>query len=242
MSRWIARSQARQRLRIAGATPPRRARLGATAASATSGISLFFPRIGVVVVAADLPVARLVVLDEAHAGDPLGALPEVEIGDQTADRRAVLERERLAAEPPGHHGGVGGGLLERSIRGVAVRRLEDDEARLGLDLRALGQRRDLDAAPQPADQRPAGDAGDVGLLLDHRQLEQPGVVDLERRLDRTVDAQPEVADVAVALRAAHRPELLERALPGRQPGLAIAALLGARLAPQVVARESAQRA
>src|SRR5678815_5970804 len=103
MSRWIARSHARQRFRIIAVTPwfvvgfvglVERC----TVASATSGIALFLPRIGVVVVPADLPVAGLVDLDELDAGDPLRALPEVEIGDQAAHRRAVLQRERLAVE------------------------------------------------------------------------------------------------------------------------------------------------
>src|SRR5256885_1244154 len=120
MSRWIARSHARQRLRISPTRPPRRARPGATAASAISGIPLLFPGVRVVVVAAGLPVAGFVVLHEPDAGDPLGALPEVEVGDEASDRRAVLDRERLAVEPPGHHRRIGGGFLERRVGGVAV--------------------------------------------------------------------------------------------------------------------------
>src|ERR1044071_383057 len=117
MSRWTARNHARQRLRSAAAMPPPRGtrRVAAGAGSgagreaaidesiAGSGIALFLPRIGVVVVAADLPVARLVIADEPHAGDPLGALPEVQVRHQAADRRAVLERQGLAVGAGGHH-------------------------------------------------------------------------------------------------------------------------------------------
>src|SRR5262245_58251652 len=101
MSRWIARSQARQRLRRvapmpcfrvdgferalararrpappampSGSPPPSPSLRSSVAASATSGIALFLPRIGVVVVSADFPVAGLVGLDELDAGDPLRA-------------------------------------------------------------------------------------------------------------------------------------------------------------------------
>src|SRR5512140_1328317 len=97
MSRWIARSQARQRfLMVAPALAPEgraggcAGGAGSTTASATSGITLFLPRIGVVAVAAGLPEAGLVGLDEPHAGDPLRALPEVEVGHEAAHRRAVL--------------------------------------------------------------------------------------------------------------------------------------------------------
>src|SRR5689334_6658181 len=92
MSRWIARSHARQRFLIVGHMLPSRA------PAATSGIALFLPRVGVVVIAANFPVAGRVVLDELDAGVPLRALPEVEIGNEPTHGRAVVERERLAVE------------------------------------------------------------------------------------------------------------------------------------------------
>src|SRR5690606_16324945 len=61
-----------------------------------SAMTLFLPGVGVVVVAAHLPVARLVDRDEADAGEPRGALPEVEVGDERADGGAVRARERRA--------------------------------------------------------------------------------------------------------------------------------------------------
>ena len=153
----------------------------------------------------------------------------------------MLERERLAVQAVGHHRVVGGGFLERRVRRVAVGGLEDHEARLRLDLGLLGERRDLDALPQTADQRPAGDAVDVGFLLGLRELEQAGVVDLERRLDQAVNPQLEVADLAVAFGAAHRAQLVEHALAGGQPRAAIGPDLGAGLLREVVPCEPDQR-
>src|SRR5574337_217222 len=101
-SRWTARSHARHRFQ--------------------SGIPLFLPRIGVVVVAALLPVAGLVVLDEADAGQPLRALPEVAIGDEAAHRRAVIDRQRLAVEAVRDERLIAHRDLERDVRREAVRR------------------------------------------------------------------------------------------------------------------------
>src|SRR5688572_18392716 len=88
MSRWIARSHGRQRIFffffwIDGAGEP-------------SAITLFLPRISVVVIAARLPEAGAIGRDEANAREPLRALPEVEVGDDHANGRAVRARERLS--------------------------------------------------------------------------------------------------------------------------------------------------
>src|SRR5688572_9913094 len=90
-SRWIARSQPRQRFLIV--CPRDAVAVAFAVAGSASAIPLLFPRVRVIVVAAGLPVAGRVVLHEAHAGEPLRALPEVEVGDQAADGRAVLQRE-----------------------------------------------------------------------------------------------------------------------------------------------------
>src|SRR5689334_16444163 len=141
MSRWMARSQARQRfftsapgerVGLPGAPPLalRFSGTSGTASSARSAIPLLLPGVGVVVIPAGLPEAGLVVLHEPEAGDPLRALPEVEIGDEAAHGRAVLELERLAVEPVRDERVVGERLLEGDVRGEAVRGLEDDVAGL----------------------------------------------------------------------------------------------------------------
>src|SRR5512138_2072770 len=59
-------------------------------------IPLLEPRVAVVVVAAHFPEAGLVVHRELDALDPLGALPEIELGDHHAQRAAMLAADRLA--------------------------------------------------------------------------------------------------------------------------------------------------
>src|SRR5687767_13339006 len=87
---------------------------------AGSAIPLFLPRVSVVVVAANFPVAGLVVFDELDAGDPLGALPEIEVGNEATDRGAVCEREGFAVEAVRDERVVRGRFLERHVCGEAV--------------------------------------------------------------------------------------------------------------------------
>src|SRR5262245_26174530 len=65
-------------------------------AAALLAVALFLPGIGVVVVAVALPEAELVVVEELEAADPFGALPEVALRNQQAERVAMLGLERLA--------------------------------------------------------------------------------------------------------------------------------------------------
>ena len=64
-------------------------------------VPLFLPGVGVVVVAVALPEAELVVVEELEAPDPLGALPEVALRDEEAERPAVLLLERLPVKRAG---------------------------------------------------------------------------------------------------------------------------------------------
>ena len=83
---------------------------------------------------------------------------------------------------------------------------------------------------------------DVGLLLHLRELQQRRVVELERRLHRAMHAQLERAHVAVAFVAAHRLEVLDRALPRRQPRAPVGPLGGAGLAAEIVGGDAHQGA
>jgi len=82
---------------------------------------------------------------------------------------------------------------------------------------------------------------DVGGLGDLRQLEQRGVVDLERLLHEAVDLELERLDGAVAFVASHRAEELDHALAGRKARAAIGSLLGACLLGEVVSGDAEQR-
>src|SRR5688572_24857297 len=94
-----------------------------------SGVALFTPRVTVVVVAAALPVTRLVALREADAREPLGALPEVEVGHDAAYGRPVRATQRLPVELEGHQRVGSERLPNRNVRGVTMGRLEHDVPR-----------------------------------------------------------------------------------------------------------------
>src|ERR1051326_9171673 len=103
-----------------------------TARALGSAVALLFPRVRVIVIAARLPEPGYVVLDELHAGDPLRALPEVEVGHEPTYRRAVIERERLAVDAVGDQRVLGGRFAQRHVSGEAVRGFEDHEPRFAL--------------------------------------------------------------------------------------------------------------
>src|SRR3954451_12173400 len=82
-----------------GASPPASVDGAPIAGSPAVGVSvtlvtLLEPRVAPVVVAVALPEARLVMVEQGQPGDPLGALPEVEVRDQQSHRAAVLDRKR----------------------------------------------------------------------------------------------------------------------------------------------------
>src|SRR5262245_28379327 len=78
-------------------------------------IALFEPRVAVVVIAADLPEARLVVHRELDPLDPLGALPEIEPRNDYAQRAAMFPADRLAVPVPGEHHVLGREIGERHV-------------------------------------------------------------------------------------------------------------------------------
>src|SRR4051812_32001821 len=118
----------------------------ATQAS-TVAEALFLPRVGVVVVAVPLPEAELVVVEELEPPDPLGALPEVALRDQEAERVAVLELERLAAERVGEHHVVIVEHRQRQVRGVPLLGVGHDVRRVRTHLRGAEDLLDRDAFP-----------------------------------------------------------------------------------------------
>src|SRR5207249_648014 len=67
------------------------------------GVALVLPGVGVHVVAVDLPEAGRVDVEELEAAQPLGALPEVELGHDQAKGPAVIGREVLTVVLEGQH-------------------------------------------------------------------------------------------------------------------------------------------
>ena len=72
-----------------------------------------------IVVAQRLPEARLILLDQAQAPYPLGALPEVEVRHQQACRAAVLRLQGLAFIGVDDPGLPSSHLVQRQVGGIA---------------------------------------------------------------------------------------------------------------------------
>src|SRR3954464_7789873 len=96
-------------------------------------IALLFPGIAVVVVAVGLPEARLVVVAQLEAADPLRALPEVQMRDQQPRGAAVLGLERLAPVLVGDPRPAAGQILERQVGRIAAVTPRGDIAGVAVD-------------------------------------------------------------------------------------------------------------
>src|SRR3954447_5624898 len=82
-------------------------------------VTLLFPRVTAVVIAVLLPEPGLVVVEERQPGDPLGALPEVQVGYEQPYGAAVLRSERLSFVLPGDPRLAVLQVLQRQVGGVA---------------------------------------------------------------------------------------------------------------------------
>ncbi len=94
-------------------------------------ISLFCPRVGVVVVAALLPETGVVALHEFEAVKPFGAFIEVEFWHDETYRTAVFHFQVCAIVLDGDHYIVVVEIGERKIGGVACPGMRHDEFRSG---------------------------------------------------------------------------------------------------------------
>src|SRR6201999_299483 len=117
-----------------GSARPRRSASGpgrAAGPRSVRPIPLLLPRVAVVVVAVGLPEAGLVVVHDPQATDPLGALPEVEVGDEEPGRAAVLARQRRALVLGDDPGTAAGQVLQREVGRVAAERVGGGEGPFG---------------------------------------------------------------------------------------------------------------
>src|SRR5215217_450674 len=81
---------------VSTTSPMRQASLRGASAISVSPVALLAPRVAMIVVAEGLPETWLVLGHEPEAPYPLGALPEIEVGDEQAGRTAMLRRERFS--------------------------------------------------------------------------------------------------------------------------------------------------
>ena len=165
---------------------------------------------------------------EFDALDPLGALPEVELGDHHAQGPAMLAADRLAVPAPGQQHVVGREVGQRHVGRVGVVGMEDDVLRGGLGLHQLQQIARAHALPPVVVARPGGDAVDVGRERGLGQVGELAPFPGRGALDLAVDEQaPGMGrDLGLDAEIEHRP-VLDLALAGRQ-----ALRMGRRLAGQ----------
>src|SRR5947209_572152 len=129
-------------------------------------------------VAALFPEASLVLFEEAHALDPLGGFPGVELRDDQADGAAVFGRNRLAVVRPGEERIFGEKIFDGEIgRPTVIVAERDDELRLRLDANNARKLARRDSAPDVIQTRPARHAMKVRIDLDgwklHEIFERP---------------------------------------------------------------------
>src|SRR5207302_5977114 len=195
---------------------------GGTAGGASvTLIALFEPRVAPVVVAVLLPKPRLVVVEELQPGHPLGALPEVEVGDEQPGRTTVLDRKGPPVVAPydprlaiGHvgQGQVGGVARVPNGQDVCRGRQRPGQGQQGVDRHA----------PEADTQLgPGGDAVNVALEGGRGKgvhlIPGPGLVLLDQPFDGEgpgVGRQP-----GCRLGGEDGPVAPDVVLAGREPGV-----------------------
>src|SRR6266516_733863 len=175
------------------------------------------PRIAAHVIAALFPVSLLILLEEAHAFDPLRGLPGIKLRHDQAHRAAMLRGNGFAIMRPCEKRILVEKELDGNVRGPAVI-VTKGKHKLCLrldagDLRYLACRH---AAPNVIQSRPARDAMKVRINFHCRQLHEFIQRPLLWMLDQAVHFKfPGVQiDFRRAVRVEHRP-LLRARLTGR---------------------------
>src|SRR5690349_5413015 len=121
--------------------------IGLAIVPSVAAIALFEPLVAPVVVAEGFPEPRLVAVLDPKTTDPFGALPEVASRNDEPGRAAVLRCQRLAVVFPRDERLAVQDVAERKVRRVAAIRVGDQECGLGVEVDALEERVDADAAP-----------------------------------------------------------------------------------------------
>src|SRR5262249_30734446 len=157
------------------------------AARSVAPVALFLPWVTAVVIAERLPEAWLVVFDDAQPSNPLGALPEIQVGDEQARRAAVLRVERLPLIGVHDPGLAPRDVAKRQMRRIAAITERNHVTTANADTCEQGIQRD--ALPVGIQLRPLCYAVDV---LRHRLARQgaelaPGPP--SRRIDAPLDGE-----------------------------------------------------
>src|SRR5438105_10413679 len=94
---------------------------GVTSVAAFLAVTLFLPRIAVIVVPVAFPESGPITTQELEPGHPLGALPEVQVGKEQPQRPAVLWTDQLTVAPVDQHVFGTQEILQREIGRIALR-------------------------------------------------------------------------------------------------------------------------
>ena len=132
----------------------------------TLGVPLFFPRVAVVVVAANFPEAKSILGEEGDAFDKFCALPGVEFGNDNAGGATVLTGDRGAAELGRHEHVVIETVREGDIRRVAIVAREINKLRLRFRLNEFEEGGERHAAPSAVVLAPSGHAVKITFIGD----------------------------------------------------------------------------
>src|SRR5262249_23582618 len=94
------------------------------------GIALLAPGVAAIMITADFPIARSVLVEKLDRLQPFRALPEIEMGHDDPHGAAMLGGDRFPPPAVREEGVLGREIFEREIGGVAVGGMQYDEARL----------------------------------------------------------------------------------------------------------------
>jgi hypothetical protein len=180
---------------------------------------LLLPRIGVVVVAVQLPEAHPVGRHQLELAQELGRLPEVALGHEQPQRGAVVGLERLARVRVGQQHVVVAQELERDVGGVAAVGVGHHVGGVGHHACAVQHLAHRHAAPDGVELRPAGHAVDVRRDLALGQCHQlvPGQAQLAVHAAEDREVPAGEVELRVRPHRQHR-KALGQVLAGRHPG------------------------
>src|SRR6266508_6703625 len=135
-------------------------------------ISLFFPRIAVVVISSGFQEAGFVFFHQANATYPFGALPEIQMGNHHARRTAMRWRKRLIVIFECDEGLAVDDVGQGYVRSIATITIGSDEHSFAVKLNVLEQSIKTYTFPFHVEMRPLGNAGNIRNVILHWELEK----------------------------------------------------------------------
>src|SRR5215213_4592027 len=152
-------------------------------------IPLFFPWIGMVVIASRFPEARLVLFHQANAAHPLSALPKIQVRYHHPGRATMFWRKRFPIIFQSDKGLTVDHIRERYVCGVASIAKGSDEQGVPIQVSMFEQCIKADALPLHVEMSPLGDTGNIHNISLHGELEKFLPCPLNSFLDEAFDGK-----------------------------------------------------